>query len=237
MNDKEKNGLTKPLVALLLIVYIVVFGLTVLFNWFVFKEGWKVALIISIKFWGIIAIITAVWCFIQDQFQKDAKRCVIWCVIIAVTAGAWYYTSTADSREEADQQAFIKQVGTDIDDYFPEDTVQEFVYNYVESHLDEVKSHFNLYSEDDMDSLYNDAQDAMQSAYADGWSDACDTYGIVEEADNTAATAVPASPTAYITPSGKRYHLSQSCAGENAIKTTIAEANDKGYTPCANCAQ
>lgn len=237
MNDKEKNGLTKPLVALLLIVYIVVFGLTVLFNWFVFKEGWKVALIISIKFWGIIAIITAVWCFIQDQFQKDAKRCVIWCAIIAVAAGAWYYTSTADSREEADQQAFIKQVGTDIDDYFPEDTVQEFVYNYVESHLDEIKSHFNLYSEDDMDSLYNDAQDAMQSAYADGWSDACDTYGIVEEADSTAATAVPESPTAYITPTGKRYHLSQSCAGENAIKTTIAEASDKGYTPCENCAQ
>ena len=106
-------------------------------------------------------------------------------MIIAVAVGAWYYTSTADSREEADQQAFIKQVGTDIDDYFPEDTVQEFVYNYVESHLDEVKSHFNLYSEDDMDSLYNDAQDAMQSAYADGWSDACDTYGIVEEADAT----------------------------------------------------
>lgn len=185
MNDKEKNGLTKPLVAFLLVVYIVVFGLTVLFNWFVFKEGWKVALIISIKFWGIIAIITAVWCFIQDQFQKDAKRCVIWCAIIAVAVGAWYYTSTADSREEADQQAFIKQVGTDIDDYFPEDTVQEFVYNYVESHLDEVKSHFNLYSEDDMDSLYNDAQDAMQSAYADGWSDACDTYGIVEGADST----------------------------------------------------
>ena len=185
MNDKEKNGLTKPLVAFLLVVYIVVFALTVLFNWFVFKEGWKVALIISIKFWGIIAIITAVWCFIQDQFQKDAKRCVIWCVIIAVAVGAWYYASTADSREEADQQAFIKQVGTDIDDYFPEDTVQEFVYNYVESHLDEVKSHFNLYSEDDMDSLYNDAQDAMQSAYADGWSDACDTYGIDEEADST----------------------------------------------------
>ena len=185
VNDKEKNGLTKPLVAFLLVVYIVVFGLTVLFNWFVFKEGWKVALIISIKFWGIIAIITAVWCFIQDQFQKDAKRCVIWCAIIAVAVGAWYYTSTADSREEADQQAFIKQVGTDIDDYFPEDTVQEFVYNYVESHLDEVKSHFNLYSEDDMDSLYNDAQDAMQSAYADGWSDACDTYGIDEEADST----------------------------------------------------
>ena len=185
VNDKEKNGLTKPLVAFLLVVYIAVFGLTVLFNWFVFKEGWKVALIISIKFWGIIAIITAVWCFIQDQFQKDAKRCVIWCAIIAVAVGAWYYTSTADSREEADQQAFIKQVGTDIDDYFPEDTVQELVYNYVESHLDEVKSHFNLYSEDDMDSLYNDAQDAMQSAYADGWSDACDTYGIDEEADST----------------------------------------------------
>lgn len=80
-------------------------------------------------------------------------------------------------------------------------------------------------------------EDDMSAAYDDGWSDACRAYGIVEETNSTATTVAPASPTAYITPTGKRYHLSQSCAGENAIQTTIADASEKGYTACAKCAQ
>lgn len=237
VNDKEPKKLGKWFYLVAIIPLVCCFVLTIPFNYFTFREGWKAAVIGAAKFWGIMAVLGVGWGVLEWQFKKDAKRCVIWCVIIAVAVGAWHYASTADSREEAAEQAFIKEIGTDIDDYFPEYTVQEFVHNYIESHLDEVKSNFNLYSEDDMDSLYNDAQSAMESAYADGWSDACDTYGIVEEADNAPATVVPASPTAYITPTGKRYHLSQSCAGENAIQTTIAEANEEGYTPCMNCAQ
>ena len=237
VNDKEPQKLGMWFYLVAIIPLVCCFVLTIPFNYFTFHEGWKAAVIGAAKFWGIMAVLGVGWGVLEWQFKKDAKRCVIWCVIIAVAVGAWHYASTADSREEAAEQAFIKEIGMDIDDYFPEDTVQEFVHNYIESHLDEVKSNFNLYSEDDMDSLYNDAQSAMESAYADGWSDACDTYGIVEEADNAPATAVPASPTAYITPTGKRYHLSQSCAGENAIQTTIAEANEEGYTPCMNCAQ
>lgn len=240
MDNKEPNQPHKPdkwLYLVAIIPLVLCFALTIPFNYFTFHEGWKAAVIGAAKFWGIMAVLGIGWGVLEWQFKKDAKRCVIWCVIIAVAIGAWHYADTADSREEAAEQAFIQKVGYDIDDYFPEDTVREFIHNYVENHLDEVKYDFNLYSEDDMDSLYNDAQDAMQSAYADGWSDACDTYGIVEEDDSTAATAVPASPTAYITPSGKRYHLSQSCAGENVIQTTIADASDKGYTPCAKCAQ
>lgn len=40
----------------------------------------------------------------------------------------------------------------------------------------------------------------------------------------------------YITPTGKRYHLSKSCAGKNATKSTIKKAKSKGLTPCKKCA-
>ena len=45
------------------------------------------------------------------------------------------------------------------------------------------------------------------------------------------------STTVYITPTGKRWHRLASCAGPNAIPTTIDEAESEGYTPCKKCAQ
>ena len=41
--------------------------------------------------------------------------------------------------------------------------------------------------------------------------------------------------TVYITPSGKKYHYSLDCAGENARSVTITEAKEQGYTPCEKC--
>lgn len=41
--------------------------------------------------------------------------------------------------------------------------------------------------------------------------------------------------TVYITPSGKRYHYSESCAGKNAIEKKLDEIPSK-YTPCQKCA-
>ncbi len=47
---------------------------------------------------------------------------------------------------------------------------------------------------------------------------------------------VPADPTVvYVTPSGTRYHYSQSHAGKNAIETTLSEAVADGKTPCKTC--
>ena len=86
-------------------------------------------------------------------------------------------------------------------------------------------------------------EDVFRQYVSQGWLDACDNYGIdagredVPDYGYYEQPTEPESPTAYITPTGKRYHLSQSCAGENAIQTTIADASDKGYTPCAKCAQ
>lgn len=37
----------------------------------------------------------------------------------------------------------------------------------------------------------------------------------------------------YVTPTGKRYHFSASCAGENAIAVSIDEVGDR--TPCKTC--
>ena len=39
----------------------------------------------------------------------------------------------------------------------------------------------------------------------------------------------------YITPSGIRYHLSESCAGPTATPTTLTEAENLGRTPCKIC--
>jgi hypothetical protein len=111
----------------------------------------------------------------------------------------------------------------------------------LQSQLDSKTAEYNELSNEK-----SSVEDLTQQAYEEGWQDACWENGIEPDTDDIGGydyTAhlddgdEPESPTAYITPSGKRYHLSQSCAGENAIKTTIAEASDKGYTPCMNCAQ
>ena len=40
----------------------------------------------------------------------------------------------------------------------------------------------------------------------------------------------------YVTPTGKRYHYSASCAGKNATEATLEQAQNMGLTPCKNCA-
>ena len=42
--------------------------------------------------------------------------------------------------------------------------------------------------------------------------------------------------TVYITRTGKRYHYKASCAGKNAISTTLSDAKSRGLTPCQKCA-
>lgn len=41
--------------------------------------------------------------------------------------------------------------------------------------------------------------------------------------------------TVYVTPTGKRYHFKRTCAGKNAIETTIEEQKNE-TTPCKKCA-
>ena len=41
----------------------------------------------------------------------------------------------------------------------------------------------------------------------------------------------------YVTPTGQKYHFSASCAGENAIKTTLYDVTVLEYESCGNCAQ
>ena len=54
--------------------------------------------------------------------------------------------------------------------------------------------------------------------------------------DTTVAAVADNSQIVYITPSGKKYHLSKTCAGVNAIETTLQEAS-KSREPCKKCAQ
>lgn len=41
--------------------------------------------------------------------------------------------------------------------------------------------------------------------------------------------------TVYKTPTGKRYHFSYICGGENGIEITLEEAISLGLTPCQKC--
>lgn len=45
------------------------------------------------------------------------------------------------------------------------------------------------------------------------------------------------SSVVYITPSGKRYHESLSCAGKNGTASTVEAAVARGLTPCKTCAR
>ena len=57
-----------------------------------------------------------------------------------------------------------------------------------------------------------------------------------QQAAEEAAANQPTSRTVYITPTGARYHYSARCAGDNAIETTLDQAQAQGYTPCGRCA-
>ncbi len=58
---------------------------------------------------------------------------------------------------------------------------------------------------------------------------ATSNYSNVVNAKNTAT-----SNTVYITPTGKKYHYSQACAGKNAMKTTMSKVKNT-YSPCKKC--
>ena len=54
--------------------------------------------------------------------------------------------------------------------------------------------------------------------------------------NNDAAQNEFVSRTVYITPTGAKYHYSKSCAGKNAIETSLESAR-QSYDPCKKCAQ
>ena len=47
-------------------------------------------------------------------------------------------------------------------------------------------------------------------------------------------TTTKAERTVYITPTGKKYHYSKSCAGKNAVEINLSDAK-KSYEPCKKC--
>ena len=57
------------------------------------------------------------------------------------------------------------------------------------------------------------------------------SFDIVNEIDEP----VTGGDTVYITPTGKRYHISATCGGKNSYSVVISVALDKGLTPCQKC--
>ncbi len=71
-----------------------------------------------------------------------------------------------------------------------------------------------------------------------------ETYGIYTQSIPVADTSSDSSgydssvvEGIFVTPTGKRYHHLASCAGKNAIETTLEEALAQGKTPCQTCAK
>ena len=166
--------------------------------------------------------------------SKRALQMAIFVAVVSTIMNVLVVQSNNKSIEEAQQE------GIELVQEYPHEYIDEDVFRqYVSDNIADIESDYNLVSFDALSQYAGDEQ----AIYDQGWLDACDNYGIdtgredIPDYGYYGQVTEPESPTAYITPSGKRYHLSQSCAGENAIKTTIAEASDKGYTPCMNCAQ
>ena len=54
---------------------------------------------------------------------------------------------------------------------------------------------------------------------------------------SSTSSSIQNSQTVYVTPTGKRYHLSPTCGGKNSTATTLSNAKSMGLTPCKKCAQ
>ena len=55
------------------------------------------------------------------------------------------------------------------------------------------------------------------------------------ESTYVVSTTIADELIVYITPTGKKYHYSSSCAGKNAIISTIDEAVELQKEPCKRC--
>ena len=53
----------------------------------------------------------------------------------------------------------------------------------------------------------------------------------------SSSSGVVRGSTVYVTPSGKKYHYSASCAGKNARATTLSAAQASGKGPCSKYAR
>lgn len=175
-------------------------------------------------------------CKVNKPSVQTIVSAVLACTVIGVSTYAYqlYGNNAALNEQIAENAAKVSAAKTQIANI---DNLNAQIAD-LQSQLDSKTAECNELSNEK-----SSVEDLTQRAYDEGWSDACYEYGLEPDEEDIPAYDYVAeidkanSPTAYITPSGKRYHLSQSCAGENAIKTTIAEASDKGYTPCMNCAQ
>lgn len=168
--------------------------------------------------------------------KNKTLSAVLGCVAAVFAASTLYlYSTGSDLNAQLDQSAADLAAAQSA--AAQSDSLAAQVQD-LQSQLDAEKAAYNELSNEK-----SSVEDLTQQAYEEGWNDACYEYDLEPNSDDIPAYDYVAeldkdnSPTAYITPSGKRYHLSQSCAGESAIQTTIADASDKGYTPCAKCAQ
>lgn len=174
--------------------------------------------------------------------NPDTKS--VLCGVLACAAAlfavltVYFYSNSANlTAELADANASLTQAQTaaaQADDLAAQLTE-------LQTQLDAAKADLSEKADEEQN-----VYDLTQQAYEEGWKDACWEYDLEPDEDDIGGydyTAhlddgeEPASPTAYITPTGKRYHLSQSCAGKNAIETTVSKATEQGYTPCIKCAQ
>lgn len=166
--------------------------------------------------------------------KNKALPAVLGCVA-AVFAASTLYLYSAGS----DLNAQLEQSAADLAEARASAAQVDSLTAQIEDLQAQLDSKTAAYNE--LSNEKSSVEDLTQQAYDDGWNDACYEYDFEPDADDIPSydyvERLDDSQTAYITPTGKRYHFQQSCAGENAIQTTVYDASRKGYTPCAKCAQ
>lgn len=70
--------------------------------------------------------------------------------------------------------------------------------------------------------------------YYSSWSKAKSVTTKGSSSSSKKSSNSKSSSTVYVTPTGKKYHYSKSCAGKNAIKTDLSKAK-KSHSPCKKC--
>lgn len=104
------------------------------------------------------------------------------------------------------------------------------------NHSEEAESFFNDKSVNLKSDQYNSITSPSQkSESAISYSSSSAYEESSYNSSDVSAIVLDQNSVVYISPSGKRYHISAACAGKNASETTLKNAEELDKTPCKKC--
>ena len=218
-------------------------------------EGYFTVITMSEVFFWDIEFVSTDESVVTVQYEKTAGDIYVYFTIKAVAAGEAEVYFTADGGKVESDRIRVTVVETDSDETKTENEVagdDRVVYvtksgtkyhyskdcagqNAVETRLSEAsltKQPCKTCASE------KDGEETTETAESDTTGPEETTAPDNEDnTSNEGTNETTDSRIVYVTPSGKRYHDSQNCAGKNAKETTIDEAIAAGKTACGTCAK